>query len=105
MEAARRLIKGDAGPVDEQALAAFGLPSVERPDSDIVVWPENEKTVEVFIAMGTQWNVGMNGAIGLRYESLPAVMRYCAVPNAERGDAFAGLRIMERAALEEMRRG
>jgi hypothetical protein len=103
MEAARRLVKGDAGsPINDEALAAFGLVQVgEEPDRHFGVWPENWKTVEVFGAMGTQWNaVGMGGVVGLRYESLPAVMRYCAVPPADRAHVFHGLRTMERAALE-----
>lgn len=84
---------------------AFGLPEVERPDRAIEVWPENETTVEVFIAMGTQWNIGMNGATGLRYEALPPVLRLIGVPRGEQGAVFAGLRVMERAALEAMRDG
>lgn len=63
------------------------------------------QTVEVFLAMGTQWNVGMQGATGLRYESLPAVLRYCAVPRTAHGNVFAGLRVMERAFLEAQRDG
>lgn len=99
-------MQGDAGgqiSEDTQgALAAFGLVHVgDVPDRSIPVWPENWKTVEVFVAMGTQWNVAsMGGAIGLRYEALPAVMRYCGVATASRADVFAGLRSMERAALE-----
>ena len=80
MEAARRLAKGDVGsPINDEALAAFGLVHVadDEPDHRIAVWPENMKTVEVFVAMFTQWQTaGMDGApVGLRYESLPAVMR------------------------------
>jgi hypothetical protein len=102
-------MKGDAGgQISEDtkgALAAFGLVHVgDVPDRSIPVWPENWQTVEVFVAMGTQWNVsaGMGGSrlIGLRYESLPAVMRYCGVQTPARADVFAGLRTMERAALE-----
>jgi hypothetical protein len=77
----------------------------EQPEGGIAVWPENMTTVEVFIAMGTQWNVGMGGVIGLRYEALPTVLRLVGVPTADRRDVFTGLRVMERAALEEMRRG
>jgi hypothetical protein len=108
MAAARRLVKGDAGsPINEEALAAFGLVHVgEVEDRRIPVWPENVKTVEVFSAMGTQWNVaGKGGVVGLRYESLAVVMRLCAVPAAEREQVFHGLRHMERAALEDLNRG
>lgn len=106
MAAARRLIQGVAGSrIDDdvkQAAAAMGLHVVadEQQNDGIAAWPENELTIQVFIAMGTQWNVGMSGASGLRYEALPAVMRYCGVPPAERGAVFSGLRVMESAALE-----
>lgn len=98
-------MKGDAGPVDADALAAFGLPAVKRTVQAIDVWPENEKTVEVFMAMGTQWNTGMNGATGLRYEALPPVLRLLGVPCADQAAVFSGLRVMERTALEVMRDG
>lgn len=98
-------MKGGGGRMDEEALAAFGLPQVERPDIGIEVWPENWRTVEVFIAMGTQWNVGMSGAIGLRYEALPTVLDAIGVAAADHADVFTGLRVMERAALEAMRDG
>lgn len=55
--------------------------------------------------MGTQWNTGMNGATGLRYETLPAVLRLLAIPRAEQPTVFSGLRVMERTALEVMRDG
>jgi len=57
--------------------------------------------VEVFLAMDTQWHTGgMSGRpIGLRYESLPVVLRALEVPKSERAPVFAGLRTMERAAL------
>jgi hypothetical protein len=54
--------------------------------------------------MGTQWHtVGMSGKpIGLRYESLPVVLRSLRVPKRERSLVFAGLRTMERSALSAM---
>jgi hypothetical protein len=108
MTAAARLIKGEGGRrFDDEALAAMGL-MLENDDAAagaIEVWPGNEKTVEVFVAMMTQWNVGMNGATGLRYEALPVVMRYARVPRADQSAVFGGLRVMEGAALEAMRDG
>jgi len=95
------------GQNNDDALAAFGLVDASAaPDQGIEVWPENWKTVEVFTAMSTQWQTaGMGGVVGLRYESLPAVMRWCAVPPAERAAVFHGLRVMEGAALEALRDG
>jgi len=109
MGVARRLAIGDVGGrPDPDALAAFGLPQdFERPSDDLEVWPENEPAVRVFITMSTQWSTaGMGGQpVGLRYEVLPTVMRYCAIPPAERASTFAAVRIMERSALEAMQNG
>jgi hypothetical protein len=78
----------------------------ELPDDGIEIWPENAATVEVFIAMGTQWNVGaMGGVIGLRYEALPAVLRLCGIPKTDRAGIFDGLRVMESAAIEAINHG
>ena len=51
--------------------------------------------------MKTQWHTaGMRGRpIGLRYESLPVVLRLLAVPKSDHANVFAGLRIMENAVL------
>lgn len=47
--------------------------------------------------MTTQLNVsGMGGVIGLRYESLPFVMRVCGISRAEQAEVMDGLQIMER---------
>lgn len=83
---------------------AFGLappPEDDAADDDLHLWPENAATVEVFIAMSTQWVRDFSGNVtGLRYEALPAVMRLCAIPRADHAPVFAGLRVMERAALD-----
>jgi len=49
--------------------------------------------------MATQWNTGMGGVTGLKYESLPAVMRYAGVPRALHADTFEALRVMETEAM------
>jgi hypothetical protein len=63
------------------------------------VWPEHWQAVHVFAAMGTQWNVGMAGPIGLRYEALPLVMKMRRVPREDRPQVFDCLRVMEGEAL------
>lgn len=57
--------------------------------------------------MDTQWHTGgMSGRpIGLRYESLPVVLSSLGVPKGERASVFAGLRTMERAALNVLHDG
>ncbi len=57
--------------------------------------------------MSTQWerNVMSGRVCGLRYASLPAVMRLSGIRKRDRCDVFAGVQIMERAAIEELNRG
>jgi len=69
----------------------------------VEVWPDNAPSLNVFIAMSTQWRVGMSGATGLDYAALPGVMRLIGVSAAERADVFDDIRIMEDAALGKMR--
>lgn len=112
MAAAVALVRGDTGSrIDDevqQAARAMGL-AIEDGDAQqsggLAVWPENEITVRTFVAMGTQWNVGFSGAIGLRYEALPVVFDVLGIAADERAAVFAGLRTMEHAALGELNRG
>jgi hypothetical protein len=71
----------------------------------VELWQENAVTVEVFVSMITQWNVGPAGAIGLRYEAMPTVLDMHAIGAKDRPAIFAGLRVMERAALESFKNG
>jgi hypothetical protein len=69
----------------------------------IEVWPDNLPAVNLFIAMGTQWRVGMSGVTGLDYNALPAVMRMTGVKSSDMAEVFNDLRVLEDAALEKMR--
>lgn len=69
------------------------------------LWDENVATVTLFADMMTQWAIGPGGAVGLRYEALPAVFELRGTPAADRPGMFDGLRVMERAAMEEFRHG
>lgn len=64
------------------------------------------QSANVFIAMSTQWvHAGMSGvATGLNYAVLPEIWRRLKVPPASRDDVFDDLRVMEHAALEQMRK-
>lgn len=90
-------------PPDPAEMAAAGLRPEDFEGDTPAIWPENMTTVEVMAAMGTQWQTGFNGPTGLRYEALPVVLRLLGVPRDEHRDVFHGLRVMERAALAEMR--
>ena len=96
---ARALYTGDAKPRDE-ALAAFGLQLAEPEQLHTDCWPDNWQPLKVLEAMSTQWNVGNNAVIGLRYESLPVVMDILGVKKKARAGLLEALRIMEQEALQ-----
>jgi hypothetical protein len=56
----------------------------------------------VFDAMRTQWRVGMNGAAGLDYTSLPVVLRLQSIPRNDWPDTFDCVRVMEAEAMKVM---
>ena len=68
----------------------------------VELWPDNVDTINVFRALDTQWRVGVNGPTGLDYAVLPAVLRLTAIPRKDWPDVFAGLRVCEGVALEQM---
>lgn len=65
------------------------------------MWPDCWSAVDAFMAMSTQWRVGPGGAVGLDYNVLPWVLQQIGLNDEP--DIFADLRIMEMAALNEMR--
>ena len=52
------------------------------------------------MVLQTQWRVGTNGATGLDYAALPAVMDLCGVRRKQRPDVFWALRVMEGESLK-----
>lgn len=74
----------------------------ETPPRDTEVWPDNWQTLQVFTDLMSQWNVGMNGVIGLRYEALPLVLKMHGIKRKRQREVFDGLRVMERAAITEI---
>lgn len=51
--------------------------------------------------MQTQWALGgMGGVVGLRYESLPAMLDLLGIKKPARREVLAALRVMESAALK-----
>lgn len=66
-------------------------------------WPDNWLPLQVFEALGTQWNIGMNGVIGLRYEAIPVVLAEFGIRKKQRAAMMESLRIMENEALQVLR--
>lgn len=66
------------------------------------MFPENLKIVEVFVALGSQWNVavGLGGVLylGLDYTAVRHAMELMGIDRSEWPEIFNGLRVMESAA-------
>ncbi len=71
---------------------------------DVQVWPEHWAALELFTCLLTQWRSGFNGATGLDYAVLPVVFELQGVEKDQQRARFDELQIMERAALEAMRK-
>ena len=86
----------------ESELKQSGL-LVEDYEEEAEVWPENWRVVALFATLRTQWQTGMGGATGLRYEAVyPLLDRQYSDPD-EWDQAFDDIRVMEAAALRAMR--
>lgn len=69
----------------------------------VEVFPDNWQTLEVYMAMTTQWRMGASGPIGLDYGCLlgkHGVMAMLGVRRGDRPEVFSGIQIMESAALK-----
>lgn len=68
------------------------------------VWPCNVPAVNLFVALGTQWLVGPAGPYGLNYSVLYQKLDRMGVSPDEAARLEEDIRILEDAALEEMRK-
>lgn len=66
------------------------------------VWPENWQAFETFMRLTTQWNAGVGGLIGLRYEALYPLLDRAAADASEWEVLFDGVRAIERGALDQI---
>lgn len=67
------------------------------------VYAENMPIVRVFLDIFTQWRVGPGGLIGLDYNVLFRRLDRLFQDEEEWEDVYAGVKIMESAALETLR--
>ena len=81
----------------EEQIAAAQLEAVKH---NFEVWEENWDAVMMFLRMQTQWNVSMNGLIGLNYQALETLIRLYHVK--EPVELFEKVQVIERAALVKM---
>ena len=86
-------------------LAAMGA-SVEaikkaaQAADEFAIWPENWQPLRVFLAMQTQWRVGVAGPTGLDYSAMPAVCQMLGIGNKAQRRAFPAVQVMEAEALK-----
>lgn len=82
----------------------WGLTMRDYEQENIVeVFPDCWKAVRFFIALGNgSWNMGPNGPVGLRPESFREVRLLQGVKAAEWPALHEDIRVMERAALDEI---
>ena len=79
-------------------------PKADEPE-DFEVWEENWETVQMFLRAQTQWNVSMDGLVGLKYEVLLGSGGLFDLYNVEnRTDVLERLQVMEATALTELRK-
>ena len=77
----------------------------EEESTDFEVWDENWETVQMFLRAQTQWNVSMDGLVGLKYEVLLGSGGLFDLYNVEnRTDVLERLQVMEATALTELRK-
>ena len=73
---------------------------LEAVQEDFEVWDENWEAVMMFLRMQTQWNVSMNGLVGLNYQALETLIPLYHVK--EPVELFERVQVIERAALVKM---
>lgn len=80
-------------------MEAAGFTPEDYAGDDVEVWPENWTAYCIFSRLTTQWNVGMAGRTGLRYEAVYPLLDRTAVCTEDWDDLFDDIRTMEIAAL------
>ena len=98
--------KDDEDHADD-ALAALGLcieGGLELEQDEYWLWPENDEAFSIWLAIQTQWNVGMAGATGLLYPGVETFLRMRGLKKKIRQEMFLLIQLMERACLEEWAR-
>ena len=84
--------------------AAFGLTLEEASGPPVDIWPDNLNSFNAFVALLSQWRFATGGATGLDYAVIPTVLRLINIPRPAWAGVFDDLRVMEDAALEQMRK-
>lgn len=86
-----------------QELAAAGLTEADVAEPPVELWTDNLRAYQLFCRVGTQWQCGVGGASGLRYEAVYPLMARMNLPDEEWSELFYEIQVMESAALRAMR--
>lgn len=71
---------------------------------EVELWPENWRAWALFSEMGGQWRMSsMGGPMSLDYTPLFMRMNRMGLTDDEFDDLFVDVRVLESAALEQMR--
>jgi len=89
----------------DKALALMGLAAVyeEEQWEWLYLWPEHVESWNLYQAVSTQWVHGLNGPVGLNYQSVEGVMRMWHLKPRKQRELLYNLQVMERAALRAWR--
>ncbi len=106
-EAARIAFEPEITATQLRGLGLTAADFGESPPHEI--WPENHLAWRLFCDLSTQWRIGMAGATGLDYTPLMHLLNIeCRDHDGQPDlplwrDTFDALRVIEAAALDEMR--
>lgn len=65
----------------------------------IDIWPDNEKAINLFTTISTQWRTGMSGPTGLDYNVVFTRLERMRLNDADYEQIFEDLRVIEAEAL------
>lgn len=66
------------------------------------LWTDHLPAINVFMRLRTQWQVGMSGPVGLRYETLGFILELEGIPREDWPLLVTEVQIMERITLQKM---
>lgn len=85
----------------EQELTGTGF-TVTDYEEEAEVWPENWPAFRLFFMLQTQWDVGVAGRTGLKYQVLFGLLDRQCQSDDEWQEMFDDIRALETAALNAM---
>lgn len=96
----------DAKEAVSEALAAWGLVAVGELnlDDEFWLWPENEESFCLWLAVQTQWHRIDGHPCGMNYQSYQLLLEMRGVAKERRERLFSEMQVMESACLSEWAR-